>query len=113
MKKYNLGDIFVFKDEQEITALCPRTFQHKRLVKILNASKTTKKYEQGKFRKQFFAVNPNTKIINSFNQSETRARKSKGHSAFINLFTKYQPKETEGKKQIKRIKAKMQEKDGK
>ncbi|MBW2981960.1 hypothetical protein KY343_03715 [Candidatus Woesearchaeota archaeon] len=107
-KIYRLGEVFVFKDEEEITAVCCRTFAHRRLVKILNASKSTKKFEQSKFGKQFFAVNSKTILLDVVVKHSFKSLcKSKGHSAVINCFIKYSPEKTEGKNKVKKVKVKF------
>lgn len=110
IKIYRLEEVFVFKDKEEITAVCPRTFDNRRLVKILNASKSNKKYEQNKFGKEFFAINSKTTLFDVYTGPVSKTIcKSKGHSSFINKFIKYIPKKTEGKNQIRKIKAKFKE----
>jgi len=108
IRVYRLERVFVFKDKEEITAVCCRTFDNRRLVKILNASKSNKKYEQGKFKKQFFAVNSGTTLFDILSGFQFNTFcKSNGHSSFINQFVLYSPKKIEGKNQVRKIKAKF------
>ena len=105
-KAYNVGFAAVYQDDQEITILCPQTFQRRRLAKIIHATKSNNKNEMEKFGQQYLPVNTKTRLIRT--HGTFKGRQSLAHTKFINKHAPCTPQKTEGRNELKFVIARFQ-----
>lgn len=81
-KTYDIGPLWLFKDEDFVYVCGIRTFQKRRLNKMYNASNSLLKNQFKKYHRNYFQVDPELKFVEKMNL-ETESYCSRAHYNYI------------------------------
>ena len=82
IEDYKLGDIFIVETIDNVVAIAPKVFSHKRLLKIIKASKSINKKQQEKFGRIFMKM-PVMKLLDAYIENKVDGQISKPHYLYL------------------------------